>query len=110
MSSELPDVIETYQQAHDRRDVDAALATFTSDATVIDDSETYVGTERVRWFLGHAASEFTFTRTLSGVEDQGDGVHLVRNRIVGNLPGGEVDLQYRFRLRDGLIEHLEIAP
>ena len=35
--SELPDAVGQYQNAHDRDDVDAALAMFTPTATVRDD-------------------------------------------------------------------------
>jgi hypothetical protein len=109
-ATELPAAIDTYQRAHDQRDTHRALATFQADATVVDDGATYVGAERIRWWLDHAASEYTFTRTLTGVDDLGDGVHVVHNHLVGNFPGGEVDLHYRFRLRDGLIDELAIAP
>lgn len=107
---ELPPVIETYQTAHDQRQTDQALAAFAADATVIDEGHSYAGTDRIRWWLENAASEFTFTRTLINVEDLGGGVYIVRNHLVGNFPGGEADLGYRFQLRDGLIAHLEIAP
>lgn len=109
-SSTLPAVIETYQQAHDRHDTDAALAAFGADATVSDEDTTYSGTERIRWWLANAASEYTFTRTLTGVDDLGAGMVVVRNHLSGDFPGGEVDLRYRFELRDGLIHRLEIAP
>lgn len=110
MSTDLPPAIETYQRAHDRGEVDAAVATFTPDATVTDDGASYVGTDRIRWWLGHAASEYTYSRSLIGVDDLGGGAYLVRNHLDGDFPGGQVDLSYRFELRDGLIERLEIAP
>ena len=108
--SELPEVIGGYQAAHDRPDVDAAVAAFAPDATVLDDGATYVGAASVRSWIATAASEFTYTRTLTGFDDLGDGVYVVRNHLEGDFPGGEVDLHYRFQIRDGLIEHLEIAP
>lgn len=108
--SDVPDVIAAYQQAHDRRDTAAALAAFGPDATVIDDGNTYTGAERIQWWLSNAASEYTYTRTLTGAEDLGDGAFLVHNHLSGNFPGGEADLRYRFQLRDGLIHHVEIAP
>ena len=108
--SDVPDVIATYQRAHDRRDTEVALAAFGPDATVIDDGATYVGAERIRWWLTNAASEFTYTRTLTATEDLGDGAYLVHNHLSGNFPGGEADLRYRFQLRDGLIHRVEIAP
>ncbi len=109
-TSELPDVVATYQHAHDRRDTEAALAAFSTDATVTDEDHVYTGTERIRWWLGNAASEYTDTRTLTGVDDHGDGLHVVHNHLSGDFPGNEVDLHFRFQLRDGLIHQLDIAP
>ena len=40
MSTDLPDVIDTYQQAHDRRDTNTALAVFSADAAVVDEGHT----------------------------------------------------------------------
>lgn len=107
---DVPAVIDAYQRAHDRRDPDAALASFGPDATVIDEGVAYVGTERILSWLMTAASEYTYTRTLTGAEDLGDDVYLVHNHLSGDFPGGEADLRYRFQLRDGLIHHVEIAP
>ena len=107
---DVPTVIEAYQRAHDRHDADEALASFGPDATVIDEGVAYVGTERIRWWLGNAASEYTYTRTLTGAEDLGDGAYIVHNHLSGNFPGGEADLRYRFQLREGLIHRVEIAP
>lgn len=109
-STTLPAVIEIYQRAHDRRDTEAAIAAFGADATVVDEDTTYTGTERIHWWLENAASEFTYTRTLTGVDDVGDGVVVVHNHLSGDFPGGEADLRYRFELRDDLIHRLEIAP
>jgi len=115
MTIELPDVIERYQSAHDRRDTTTALETFADDATVIDDGETYIGADGIRSWLEQAASEFTYTRTLTaverdGVDDAGNDRYVVHNHVAGNFPGGEVDLAYRFEITDGLIRHLEILP
>lgn len=108
--TDVPDVIASYQNAHDRRDTRAALASFGPDATVIDEGAAYVGTERILWWLTNAASEYTYTRTLTATEDLGDGAYIVHNHLSGDFPGGEADLRYRFQLRDGLIHHVEIAP
>ena len=106
----LPTAIDTYLHARDRRETDASLATFGDDATVIDEGTTYTGTDRIRWWLDNAASEYTFTRTLTGVEDEGGGNYLVHNHLSGDFPGGEVDLRFRFRVEHDRIQHLEIAP
>jgi hypothetical protein len=110
MTIDLPKMIETYQRAHDQRDTDTAVATFGADATVVDDGRMHTGTDEIRWWLDNAASEYTYTRTLTGVVDEGDGSYIVSNHLSGNFPGGEADLRYRFRLEHGLIHRLEIAP
>lgn len=110
MTPDLPDVIVTYQHAHDRHDTDAAIATFDPGATVVDDGHTHVGIDAIRAWLDRTASEYTYTRTLTGVDDHGDGRYTVRNHLDGNFPGGQVDLRYRFELADGRIRSLHIAP
>ena len=108
--SELPEVVGLYQDAHDQRDTDAALAAFTRDAVVVDDGHTFHGVDEIRDWLATAASEFTFTRTLVGAETIGANTWLVINHLVGDFPGGVVDLRYKFVLTGNLISELVIAP
>ncbi len=110
MSAELPDVITRYHEAHDRRDTDAALATFGPEPRVVDDGHSYVGTDEVRTFLDTAAAEFTYTRTPLDAVDEGGGFWRETSHIEGDFPGGQVDLTYRFTIVDGLIAELVIAP
>lgn len=107
---ELPAVIDSYQRAHDQRDTERSIASFDSDATVVDENQDYVGIDRIRWWLDNAAAEFTFTRTLIHVEHHDDDVYVVHNHLSGNFPGGEADLRHRYQLHAGLIHRLEIAP
>ena len=109
-TTDVPDIIEAYQRAHDRHDTAAALATFSRDATVTDEDTTYHGTERINEWLTNAASEYTYIRTHTGTEHLGNDTYLVHNHLSGDFPGNEVDLRYRFQLRDGLIHQLDIAP
>lgn len=106
----LPDPIRTYLQAHDDRDTDTTLATFSVTAVVTDDGRTARGHEEIRHWLENASSEFSYERTLLGATATGPDEWLVSNNITGNFPGGTVDLAYRFTLREGLIEHLIIEP
>ena len=110
MSEKLPEVIGRYQDAHDRRDTDAALSAFSPDARVVDDGHEFNGTDEVRTWLSTAASQFTFTRTLVRVESIGPDTWVVVNRLEGNFPGGVVELRYQLELADGLISELVIAP
>jgi hypothetical protein len=107
---ELPDVVERYQDAHDRGDIAAASAAFTPDAIVKDDGRAYHGRDEVLDWLATASTAFTYTRTLTGADAIDADSWLVTNHLEGNFPGGVVDLRYRFVLVDGLIAELEIAP
>ncbi len=107
---EPPEVIRRYQDAHDRRDTEAALATFTPDAKVEDDGRVYEGTDAIRTWLDTAASEFTSTRALVEAELVGADTWEIVNHVEGDFPGGVVDLRYRFLLEGGLIADLLIAP
>lgn len=106
----LPDVVSRYQGAHDRRDSAEALSAFAPDARVADDGRKYRGTDEIRDWLDHAASEYTFTRSLVRAEATGAGSWVVVNRLEGNFPGGIVDLRYQFVVVDDLISELVIAP
>ena len=108
--SQIPDVVAQYQDAHDRGDVDNALAAFTPDATVKDDGHEYHGSDEIRDWLARASTEFTYTRTLTGADAIDASSWLVTNHLEGNFPGGVVDLRYRFVLTGDLISELEIAP
>jgi len=108
--TELPEVVGTYQDAHDRHDTDAALATFAADAHVTDDGHDYRGRDEIRDWLSRASLEFTYTRRLLDVTLTAPNTWLVTNHLEGNFPGGVVDLRYRFVIADGLICELDIAP
>ena len=110
MAAEIPEVIQRYQEAHDSHDVEGALAAFSAEATVQDEGQQWRGTTEIRNWLNKTSSEYTFTRTLLGVETAGDGLWEVHNRLEGNFPGNVVDLRYRFALDGNKITELTIAP
>ncbi|MDX2702308.1 nuclear transport factor 2 family protein [Streptomyces sp. PA03-6a] len=105
----LPEVITRYLAAHRVRDTATALSAFTGDAVVTDEGATRHGTAAIREWLETAATEYTYTTELTGAE-RADAHHYVAvQHLEGNFPGGTVDLRYRFALRDGLVERLEIG-
>jgi ketosteroid isomerase-like protein len=107
---ELPEVVRRYQDAHDRRDANAALSAFTPNATVVDEGHEFHGTDEVHHWLATAASQFTYTRTLVSAHAIDADTWLVVNRLEGDFPGGAVDLRYQFVLSGDLISGLVIAP
>ena len=106
--SELPEIITSYLRAHKARDLDAAIECYTIDASVTDEGRTYNGPQEIEAWLSRSASEFTYTIEAIGVT-KSDDAHLdVLHHLEGNFPGGNVDLHFRFILRDGKIAQLVI--
>jgi ketosteroid isomerase-like protein len=107
---DLPEVITRYLTAHLAHDTTSAVATFTDDATVIDDGNTYQGTAAIERWLDRSATEFTYTTHLTSTQQTDTAHYIATHHLEGNFPGGTIDLRYQFTLRDDLIEHLAIEP
>ncbi|GAB3252304.1 hypothetical protein GCM10027425_10700 [Alteromonas gracilis] len=101
--------IRAFLAAHGAGEPDVAARTFTADAVVVDQGETFTGIDRVRHFLRNAGSEFTYTTELIGAERIDETRWVAVNRIEGDFPGGVADLAYRFVLRGDLISELTIG-
>lgn len=109
MSLKLPDPIARYFEAD--KHADAALLTdsFTADAVVIDEGNTYAGREAIRRWMVNASAQYTYTvRPFDMAEDKGRIV--VASRLDGNFPGSPVNLRYLFTIDGDRIAALEIAP
>ncbi|MFC9227585.1 nuclear transport factor 2 family protein [Streptomyces decoyicus] len=106
----LPEVITRYLTAHRAHDTATATSAFTREATVIDDGNTYEGTEAIEGWLNRSATEFTYTIHLTDAQQTDATRYIATHHLEGNFPGGAIDLRYQFTLRDGLIEHLVIEP
>ncbi len=104
----LPDVITSYLEAHQARRVDAAIGSYTPDASVTDEGRTYTGHDEIRAWLARSASEYTYTMDITGAEKIDDGHYDVTHHLEGDFPGGHVDLHFRFSLRNGRIARLVI--
>jgi len=109
-----PEVIAQYLGAAGRRDTDAVVACFAADAVVVDEGQTWRGTDAIRRWQDTVATAYQYTVELRGADALGehDGAsrYDIHARLEGNFPGGQVDLTYRFELRDGRITLLEIVP
>ena len=105
--TDLPDVIRGYLTAEDP---DTAVHAFTDDAVVVDEGATHRGAEAVLAWLHRGASEYTYTAELTGVERIDTDHWLAVQHLVGDFPGGVVDLRYHVTLRGDRIAELTIAP
>ncbi len=109
-ATDLPASIRDYLTAHRARDLDAAMAHYTDDASVTDEGRTFRGPDEIRTWLATAASEYTYTVEVTGVRRIDDRHYVVTHHLEGNFPGGVADLQFRFTLAGDRISELIIEP
>ena len=114
MASPLPRAIAEYFAAADRDDVDALVNCFADDAVVLDENNEWHGRPDIRRWRETVATKYDYELDVRAAEmhGQGDGDERVdvQTHLEGNFPGGTVDLDYRFTLREELISKLEIVP
>jgi ketosteroid isomerase-like protein len=108
--NQLPETIISYLTAHRTRDIDTAISCYTEDATVVDEGNTYRGPDQIRDWLDRSAAEYTYTIELTGARQSDDEHYVATHHLEGDFPGGVVDLQFRFTLRDRRIAQLTIEP
>ena len=106
--AQLPEVITAYLAAHQAGDIARALGGYRPDATVTDDGKTHHGHDEIRAWLSRSATEFSYTVEMTGATKLDRDHFDVTHHLEGNFPGGQVDLHYRFALRDGEIAELVI--
>ncbi|QIM22823.1 nuclear transport factor 2 family protein [Phycicoccus sp. HDW14] len=107
--TDLPAVVRAFFAAHSAREAEAALRTFTDDAVVVDQDETFRGTEQVRGFLQDSGSEFTYTTEVLEARCEDDTRWTVAVRLEGDFPGHVAQLGYRFTVSGGRISGLTIG-
>jgi hypothetical protein len=110
MTAVIPEVVSRYFQFDADHDIDAIVALFANDATVVDEGQTRHGTTEIRAWRTGAASKYTYTTELTGREPLGPNRYRVTGRLTGNFPGATADLKWEFTIADGYISRLVIAP
>ena len=103
----IPDVISRYYAASETGDLDELVACFAPDARVVDQDEGFTGRAEIRAWRERLASTFTWTTDVTSIEQVGDE-YVVGTHLVGDFPGGVVDLTNRFTVSAGLITRLLI--
>ena len=114
MTNQLPAVISRYFDADRVRDVDAVVSCFTDDAAVSDEGQTWRGHDKIRAWRTGTAAKFQYTiEVLDAAAVEGPSTaterHDVHTHMEGDFPGGQVDLTFRFAVRDGLISTLDVV-
>jgi hypothetical protein len=104
------DLVRRYFELDAGREIDAIVALFHDDASVVDEGETHRGTAAIRaWQLG-PASRYTYTTEILDSVALAPDRHVVTGRLTGNFPGGSVELKWDFTVAGGRISRLVIAP
>ncbi|MGI8665330.1 MAG: nuclear transport factor 2 family protein [Jatrophihabitans sp.] len=103
-------MVARYFDATDTGDVSALADCFSADGGV-DEGRTYRGHAEIIGWLQALATSWTYTSTITGGEATGPDQTSTGYRcgVQRDFPGGGADLSYRFVLRDGVIEHLQIV-
>lgn len=107
--STAPAVVTRYLAAATANDFDALADCFTAEGTVTDEGHNYRGRAEIIGWRESVASQWTFTSTVTSSEPITANEYRVTVHVVGDFPGGVVDLTYRFVLDDDLIADLTIG-
>lgn len=103
----LPDSIARYFDATNRFDAASAADCFTPEAEVLDEGNTYVGTETIKNWIAHTNEKYQAHLSVIDPQQKGDEV-TVSARVSGNFPGSPVELSFLFTLSQGKIARLSI--
>ena len=106
----IPDVIRRYFVLDADREIDAIVALFTDDATVMDEGETRHGTTAIRAWQTGPASRYTYTTDVLGIDARTSDRFVVTGRMTGNFPAGTAELKWDFTVAGDQISQLAIAP
>lgn len=107
--NELPNTIRSYLAAHAARDAGRAVQAFHPDAVVVDQGQTFRGTDAVLDFLRSAGAEFSYTTELVDATRVDDEHWVTTSHLEGDFPGGVADLTYRFTVDGDRITELTIT-
>lgn len=107
MTLSLPSSVSTYFEVSNGADASQLADSFTHDAVVTDEKQTYRGYDAIEAWKHEARNKFDYS--IEPVAASRDGNRLtVRAKVVGNFPGSPVQLDHVFDLAGDKIEALEI--
>lgn len=107
MPVELPAPITAYIDAENRHDVEAVALCFAEDATVRDEGRTIEGLAAIRQWKAETAKKYRHTIEPLACKREDDRT-VVTNRLVGNVPGSPIELEFVFTLENEKISSLDI--
>ena len=107
MIDNLPKPIALYIAAENSADATLFDQAFAEDAIVRDENETHQGLAEIKKWKAETKRKYQHTvDPLSVVEKEGETI--VTNRLTGNFPGSQIELEFVFTIEDDKIVSLEI--
>ena|ERR1700754_3688236 len=103
-------IVRRYFELDAERDIDAILALFGEDATVVDEGKQRHGTLEIRAWQTGDASRYTYTTEVLDTAALAPDRRVVTGRLTGNFPDGVVELKWDFTVDGDRIARLVIAP
>lgn len=104
---DLPAPVAAYWTAANAGDIEAAAASFATDARVLDEGKTHRGTAAIAgWIAETTRAAQPVVEPLRSTAD-GERLH-VTAKVSGSFPGSPVELDYDFTFANGKIQSLEI--
>ena len=110
MTVEVPRPVMRYFEADAVRDIEAILALFVEDAAVLDEGQTWSGSDGIRAWQHGPASRYQYTTEVANIVPTSEGRYRATGRLEGNFPGGTANLNWDFTIAGERISRLEIAP
>ena len=102
-------VVARYLEAAASGDARAVADCFVPDGTVVDEGNTYVGRAAIVEWREKAATQWTYTTSITGESAVGSDGYRVQAHLEGDFPGGVADLEFEFVLRGELVSSLVIG-
>jgi hypothetical protein len=109
MPIKLPQAVEGYFAATNKRDLEEMQKLFAATAVVKDEGQELHGTSAIRRWISTTTDKYRHSLEMLDVE-AASGVTTVKARVTGNFPGSPVDLCHEFTLAGEKISRLEIHP
>ena len=97
--NELPATVQRYLELSEGEKSLQAADLFADDAVVSDEGRLHHGRDEIRAWMAEANAAYAYTSTFLGARES-DGTIGVTFHLVGDFPGGVVDLEYQFQLDD----------
>lgn len=108
MPLQLPEPIAAYVDANARLDVEGMVRPFAADAVFVDNGRRFRGRAEVRALIEEAVVPVKAIFVPDTVRQEGAHV-VLEGPAHGDFKGSPIRFTYRFTLRDGAIEALEVT-